>query len=1274
MWSYAYETPWGAGSDSPYQMPRPVPFEPPTARSVALPLIPAPESPASDSPNGPAPQFFGIGLGPSPALHRSYSYTYDWNIKRQFWQQQYFWRDRFYERWEWVEIIEPRTQEHMYANLTTGECVWDPPPGVKIKKTDDNQWWELFDQNTSRFYYYNATSQKTVWHRPQNCDIIPLAKLQTLKQNTEVREDDAIRKAVVKCEMSTQTPTTPKREPHPHQRSASVRTTNSAQTSPYPGNKKYHHRSGSGRNYTKDERYINGERSHHRRRGSTPASGHYHRKESGESPHKSVESPRPHRSRESSRGSVDSGGSYSSVSHGRSASYDSTGSHTGTNTRGSLDSSASHSRSSRDSPVSRSRTSGDNSQNRTLDNGSQTRYYDSGTYSRDSGSQSQSRSSLDSAVQATTTPRSVDNTRTYHADTLPARGHSHHGHGGHGYESSHSRSSYDSSPQSRGSLDNAPAILQQQQQLEEFNRSDYPPPYNPEQIRQLVEMSPMLSSKPKRSFPRTNPSYVGVPRRDGTHLNHPPPAYKRINSQDRGEQYYAERGTDSSDTLSLLENSGIGLQTSLGSSTEFNDNINLGLMYKHDRSDSEASHSSHRGGSHYHDRSDSQTSQSSLSRTMRDHPSDSHSSQGSLRNILDSHSSHHSSQGSIRNMQGEVRDSSSQGSLRYQQLQEESEHKSYQSPDVEFTRFPLNVAHIKPPSEDFPIYQEIETVTQEQHSGDSLDMRSADSLSPQEYMNNRQDTPGSERSVGNSSCASEGEPGAQEQEDYEDSDNSSVFSTPSPKPRNKAPPPPTLPLDVHHASLRRKRIVEKSESATPISVLEKSVSMQAELAMQRPLSMVVASHSEANMMSPGTNSLQRPNRGASVPSTRSSGSLSKNRKPGSDSEIENYAIQNLNVHKKGLLGKKVSIAQMLAWSKELITKPMIKTNDKAIKKESCETFKLIQMYMGDRRSKSTLPQIALEIAIKGWSLPTLRDELYIQLCRQTTDNISDDSLMRGWELMAICLNFFPPSMKFHSYLEGYICRHLDPMFDTECVPISHFAQYTIKKLERAVKLGAKKGLRKPTLDEVEQARRTIFHPSMFGSTMEEVMMMQRERFPNRRLPWIQTVLSEEVLRLDGAQTEGIFRVPGDIDEVNALKVRCDQWIPPTDCPDPHIPASLLKLWFRELYEPIIPNDVYEQCIENYANPEAAVDIVMGLPEINKLVLCYLIRFLQVFAAIENAQITKMDINNLAMVMAPNCLRCESEDPRIIFENTRKEMAFVRTLIQHLDTSFMEGVI
>ena len=66
--------------------------------------------------------------------------------------------------------------------------------------------------------------------------------------------------------------------------------------------------------------------------------------------------------------------------------------------------------------------------------------------------------------------------------------------------------------------------------------------------------------------------------------------------------------------------------------------------------------------------------------------------------------------------------------------------------------------------------------------------------------------------------------------------------------------------------------------------------------------------------------------------------------------------------------------------------------------------------------------------------------------------------------------------------------------------------------------------------------------------------------------------------------------------------------------------------------------------------------------------------MQVFAADENASVTKMDASNLAMVMAPNCLRCESEEPRIIFENTRKEMDFIRTLVLHMDTSFMEGVL
>ena len=90
-----------------------------------------------------------------------------------------------------------------------------------------------------------------------------------------------------------------------------------------------------------------------------------------------------------------------------------------------------------------------------------------------------------------------------------------------------------------------------------------------------------------------------------------------------------------------------------------------------------------------------------------------------------------------------------------------------------------------------------------------------------------------------------------------------------------------------------------------------------------------------------------------------------------------------------------------------------------------------------------------------------------------------------------------------------------------------------------------------------------------------------------------------------------FRVPADVDAVQSLKLRCDQWIAPSDCPDPHTPASLLKQWYRELHEPLIPPEFYDRCVELCDDRESALSVVNSLPPINRLVLCYLIRFLQV---------------------------------------------------------------
>eukprot|EP00118_Oscarella_pearsei_P012444 m.91897 g.91897 ORF g.91897 m.91897 type:complete len:718 (+) comp36709_c0_seq23:192-2345(+) len=393
-----------------------------------------------------------------------------------------------------------------------------------------------------------------------------------------------------------------------------------------------------------------------------------------------------------------------------------------------------------------------------------------------------------------------------------------------------------------------------------------------------------------------------------------------------------------------------------------------------------------------------------------------------------------------------------------------------------------------------------------------------------------------------------------------------------------------------------------------------------------------------------------------------------------ESRIEQY--DQISQHKRGLFRKKVSIANMLSWTRDSIGQPMIKTRDKKMKKEAVDLFKLLQMYMGDKRTKKdALKKLGLDIVVRGWSTPSLRDELYIQLARQTTGNIQPQSLLRGWELLSTCLGFFPPSPKFAMYLEGYFYRHLEPeKANYKGVPVSVHANHCYKRLERMVQAGAKKGLKKPTAEEVEQAKTAPFNPSMFGSTLDDVMEIQNKRFPDIQLPWLVPTLSQIILDRGAQNTEGIFRVPGDIDEVNSMKTKIDSFEVPKTRNDPHVPASLLKLWFRELYFPLIPANYYDECIYNCDHIANAISVANSLPNLNRQLLLYTVRFLQEFTRAEVVAVTKMDISNLAMVWAPNFLRCPSSDPKEIYDNTRMEMTFLRTLMENWDTSEIEGVV
>uniref|UniRef100_A0A2K5HYT2 Rho GTPase-activating protein 39 n=1 Tax=Colobus angolensis palliatus TaxID=336983 RepID=A0A2K5HYT2_COLAP len=976
-------------------------------------------------------------------------------------------------RLEWVEIIEPRTRERMYANLVTGECVWDPPAGVRIKRTSENQWWELFDPNTSRFYYYNASTQRTVWHRPQGCDIIPLAKLQTLKQNTE-----------------------------------SPRA--SAESSP-----------GRGSSVSRE--------------GSTSSS-----LEPEPDTEKAQELP---------------------ARTGRPAAY--------------------------------------------------------GAVKEDSGSSSPPGVFLE---------KDYEIYRDYSADG----------------QLLHYRTS-----SLRWNLGAKERML--------IKVADREPSFLAAQGNGYAPDGPPGVRSRRPSGSQHSPSLqTFAPEADGTIFfpeRRPSPFLKRAELPGSSSPLLAQPRKPSGDSQPssprygyeppLYEEPPVEYQAPIYDEPPMDVQFEAGGGYQ--------------AGSPQ--RSPGRKPRPFLQPNKQGPPSPCQQLVLTKQKCPE------------RFLSLEY---SPAGKEYVRQLvyveQAGSSPKLRAGPRHKYAPNPGGGSYSLQPSpcllRDQRFLAQARLAWEAQQAHFHMKQRSS--------WDSQQDGSG-----------------------YE-SDGALPLPMPGPVVRAFSEDEALAQQENKHW---RKGTFEKL--GFPQILLEKSVSVQTNLASPEPY--LHPSQSEDLGACAQFESSRQSRSG--IPSSSCVFPTFTLRKPSSETDIENWASKHFNKHTQGLFRRKVSIANMLAWSSESIKKPMIVTSDRHVKKEACELFKLIQMYMGDRRAKADPLHVALEVATKGWSVQGLRDELYIQLCRQTTENFRLESLARGWELMAICLAFFPPTPKFHSYLEGYIYRHMDPVNDTKVtqhikellerntkkksklrkkpkpyveepdgVAISTYAKYCYHKLQKAALTGAKKGLKKPNVEEIRHAKNAVFSPSMFGSALQEVMGMQRERYPERQLPWVQTRLSEEVLALNGDQTEGIFRVPGDIDEVNALKLQVDQWKVPTGLEDPHVPASLLKLWYRELEEPLIPHEFYEQCIAHYDSPEAAVAVVHALPRINRMVLCYLIRFLQVFVQPANVAVTKMDVSNLAMVMAPNCLRCQSDDPRVIFENTRKEMSFLRVLIQHLDTSFMEGVL
>lgn len=260
-------------------------------------------------------------------------------------------------------------------------------------------------------------------------------------------------------------------------------------------------------------------------------------------------------------------------------------------------------------------------------------------------------------------------------------------------------------------------------------------------------------------------------------------------------------------------------------------------------------------------------------------------------------------------------------------------------------------------------------------------------------------------------------------------------------------------------------------------------------------------------------------------------------------------------------------------------------------------------------------------------------------------------------MLCVLLTAFPPSKNFETYLRSFIQQRTTQQEGR----VDVIAKHCLRRLITISKKGPRG--KPPTMAEIETASDAAFNPSTFGESLDATMRLQERNYSHEKIPIILPFLADGILALGGTKSEGIFRVPGDSDSVSELKLRIDRgYYTLESVDDPHVLASLLKLWLRELSDPLVPEEMYNECVTCAGNPETCVELVKRLPTINRRVVVFLISFLQFFLEERVQAVTKMTAANLALVMAPNLLRCNSESMTVVFTNAQCVVSFLFALL------------
>uniref|UniRef100_A0A672NKC0 BCR activator of RhoGEF and GTPase n=1 Tax=Sinocyclocheilus grahami TaxID=75366 RepID=A0A672NKC0_SINGR len=165
-----------------------------------------------------------------------------------------------------------------------------------------------------------------------------------------------------------------------------------------------------------------------------------------------------------------------------------------------------------------------------------------------------------------------------------------------------------------------------------------------------------------------------------------------------------------------------------------------------------------------------------------------------------------------------------------------------------------------------------------------------------------------------------------------------------------------------------------------------------------------------------------------------------------------------------------------------------------------------------------------------------------------------------------------------------------------------------------------------------------------------ISCLRRER---SKVPYIVRQCLEEIERR-GMEEVGIYRVSGVATDIQGLKTAFDTNNKDVSVMmsemDVNAIAGTLKLYFRELPEPLFTDELYPNFAggialsDSVAKESCMLNLLLSLPEPNLVTFLFLLDHLKRVA--EKESVNKMSLHNLATVFGPTLLRPAEKDSKI----------------------------